>query len=72
MKITLFTPRKEKIKNHEPSAYPPEYGFLCENGSKKKQTHCLGGRHMISTYDVVEYEKVNPKTIKIVSRKRKK
>ena len=30
------------------------------------KTYCLGGRHMSNTNNIVEYEKVNPKTKKLV------
>ena len=28
--------------------------------------YCLGGRHMSNTNEIIEYEKVNPKTKKLV------
>ena len=34
--------------------------------SNKKQTDCLGGRHFSNTNKLVEHEKINPKTTKIV------
>ena len=34
--------------------------------SNQKQTYCLGGRQMSNTYYIVEYDKINPKTNKIV------
>ena len=30
------------------------------------KTYCLGGRHLSNTNNLVEYEKVNPRTEKIV------
>ena len=30
------------------------------------KSYCLGGRHMSNTNNIVEYEKVNPKTKKLV------
>ena len=30
------------------------------------KTYCLGGRHMSNTNSIVEYEKINPKTEKLV------
>ena len=30
------------------------------------KTYCLGGRHMSNTNNIVEYEKVNPRTKKLV------
>ena len=38
----------------------------------QKQTICVGGRHNSYTIDIIDYEKRNPKTNKIVEvRKRK-
>ena len=34
--------------------------------SNKKQTYCLEGRHYSNTNNLVEYEKINPKTQKLV------
>ena len=34
--------------------------------SNKKQTYCLGRRHYSHTNNLVEYEKVNPRTKKLV------
>ena len=34
--------------------------------SKQKQIYCLGEQHKSNTYDVVEYEKINLETSKIV------
>ena len=34
--------------------------------SDKKQTFCLGGRHSLNTNNITEYEKVNPRTKKLV------
>ena len=31
-----------------------------------KQSYCLGGRHMSDTNNLVVYEKVNPRTKKLV------
>ena len=31
-----------------------------------KKTWCLGGRHFSNTNNIIEYEKVNPKTKKLV------
>ena len=31
-----------------------------------KQIYCLGGRHKFNTIDIIEYEKRNPKTNKVV------
>ena len=31
-----------------------------------KQTYCLGGRHYSNTIIIVEYEKMNPRTEKLV------
>ena len=33
---------------------------------ENKQTFCLGGRHYSNTDNIIEYEKVNPKTKKLV------
>ena len=33
--------------------------------SKQKQTSCLGGRRYSNTNNIIEYEKLNPKTKKI-------
>ena len=30
------------------------------------KTYCLGGRHMSNTNNITQYEKVNPKTKKLV------
>ena len=30
------------------------------------KTYCLGGRHMSNTDKIIEYEKVNPRTKKLV------
>ena len=30
------------------------------------KTYCLGGRHYSNTKNIVEYEKINPKTKKLV------
>ena len=30
------------------------------------KTYCLGGRHMSNTNNIIVYEKVNPKTQKLV------
>ena len=30
------------------------------------KTYCLGGRHYSNTINIVEYEKVNPRTKKLV------
>ena len=30
------------------------------------KTYCLGGRHMRDTNNLVEYEKINPRTKKLV------
>ena len=34
--------------------------------SNKKQTDCLGGRHYLNTNFLVKYEKISPKTKKLV------
>ena len=34
--------------------------------SKQKQTYCLGGCHYFNTKNISEYEKINPKTNKLV------
>ena len=31
-----------------------------------KKTYCLGGRHYSNTNNIIEYEKINPKTKKLV------
>ena len=31
-----------------------------------KQTYCVGGQHKSKAFDIIEYEKVNPKINKIV------
>ena len=60
-KINLFKPRKEKIKNYEPSA-PPEYNFSI----KMTKIWCVGEKHFSITDKISQYEKVNPKTEKFV------
>ena len=30
------------------------------------KTYCLGGRHYSDTINIIEYEKVNPKTKKLI------
>ena len=34
--------------------------------SNRKQTFCLGGRHYSNTNNIIENEKLNPKTQKLV------
>ena len=34
--------------------------------SNKRQTYCLGGRHFCKFLIIIEYEKVNPTTKKLV------
>ena len=40
--------------------------------SNQKQTNCLGGRHYSNNIDLLEYEKLNPKTQKFVKDKKGK
>ena len=60
IKFNLFTPRKEKLQNYEPSA-PPYYEEIFVMKRNEKQTHCLGRRNLSFTNKFIEYEKVNPK-----------
>ena len=63
--MSLFKPRKEKLQNYEPSANAPENSSFSKYLASK-QTYCSGGRPLLLTNNVIEYEKVNPKTYKIV------
>ena len=67
---TYLNLESKRIGNYEPCA-TPEYEFLVKKmDSKQKQTYCLGRRHMSNLCDVVEYEKVNPKTKKSLELKK--
>ena len=66
IEFNFFKPRKEKIKNYEASA-PPEFSdFYLKKISNKKQTYCLGGRHMSYINIIIDYEKVNPRPKNLV------
>ena len=67
----MFLSRKQKIKKYEPSAPPPKSSRV-SNGMDQKQSYCLGGRHKFETIDVIEYEKKNHKTNKIVEVRKEK
>ena len=67
IKMNLFKPGKEKIKNHEASA-PTNVRIF---SSYMAKTWCVGGKHYSNTNNTIEYEKVNPETrkhVKIIKR----
>ena len=63
----FFTPRKKKNTDIDSSANPT-YKLYFVNLMKlyKKQTYCLGGRQYSNTNNKSVFEKVNPKTKKLV------
>ena len=67
VKIKLIEPQKEKrfIVNPVPLLNMNKV-LLIKMTSYQKQTYCLGKRHMSNTIGIIEYEKLNPKTQKLV------
>ena len=61
-KVNFFKPKKNKNIDIEASA-PPSYELFQYINDK---TWCVGGRHYSNTNNIYEYEKVNPKTKKLV------
>ena len=61
IKYKFFEPGKKNNNDHQPSA-SPDYNFY----KQMTKTRCVGGRSYSDTNNVIEYEKVNPKTHKVV------
>ena len=64
-KVNFFKPRKKKYIDFERSA-PPAYEQILLTKTNSNQSFCLGDRHYSQTVLKIFFEKVNPKTKKLV------
>ena len=62
-KINFLKNRKDIIEETEPSAPSPSEKIML---IKMTKTWCVGGKHYSKTNNIIECQKVNPKTKKRV------